>query len=140
MSWSFGPADPFAPSNGGDLGLGSDLSIYDIGPQPDGTYSAPSPALPVNNPANVAGNPSVTSLSGLDVLRAGTGILSQVAQWDLSRQFLDYKRYEATNGGLYRQGVPAGYIRTANGQITASTPWTLILLAVAAVFIIKKTT
>lgn len=118
-------SSPWGPLNNGDLGLGNDITMNDIGPQADGTYNYPAAAQPTNSPVNTAGNPPITSTTALDVMKFGTGILQYMAQWDIAKTAID-KRYEATNGGLYRQGVPAGTVRLQNGQVNPS--FTMFLL------------
>jgi hypothetical protein len=51
---------------------------------------------------------------------------------------LDYKRYEATSGGLYTQGVPAGtVVRTTSGTSGMSI-MLMGALVLGAVLLLKK--
>ena len=97
-------------------------SIY--GPQVDGTYNIPSTAQQTNNPSNTAGFPSLSSAGALDFLRFGVQSITDT--WKFN-QVMDYKRYEATNGGVYQQGSPAAVAaaRASQGNLL------LIGLAVA---------
>ncbi len=90
-----------------------------VGPQTDGTYGAPSATTPSNQPWGVGGTTGGNYAGQvLDVLKFGVGVWQQ----DQARQdFYDYKRFEATSGGLFRQGVYAGgfgAVPTGNRAIT----------------------
>jgi hypothetical protein len=127
--------DPFGPSNGGDLGLGNDLNVADIGPQNNGTYGTPLTAQPTNNPSNTAGYPSDTPAWVGSLLTQGVGVLGNLG---MAKMQVDYRRAEATNGGLYWQGRPAylagnGYGMT-NQPITLST---LLLIGGLAFLLLK---
>lgn len=82
-------------------------ATYDgaVGPQDNGTYQLPDAAQPNNRPWDSGGG--VTGGYGdsvLDVLKLGVGAWSA----NKSRNdLLDYKRYEATAGGVFQQGKPA---------------------------------
>lgn len=115
--------DPWAGS--GDLGLGSDITMNQIvGPQTDGTYSVPQTAQPVNDPSNTAGYSAATPAWVGDVLTKGIGVLGQYLN---TSQLIDYRKAEATNGGIYYQGRPALF-NTVNGQAQPNmTFWLLVL-------------
>jgi len=120
MSSSFF-VDPWAGS--GDLGLGEGLYLQDIiGPQSDGTYSYPVAAQPVNDPANTAGYSASAPAWVGGVLTQGIATLGQYLQ---AKNITDYRRWEATNGGLFMQGRPA-YLR--NGQPAVALPSSVITL------------
>lgn len=90
-------------------GWGLDLGI---GPSTDGTYGIPTTAQPNNDPSNTAGFPSITSGSALDILKFGVSAITD--SWKFG-QVLDYKRFEATNGGVFAQGKPANIATPSNG-------------------------
>ena len=103
-----------------------------VGPQQDGTVTVPTAAAPVNRPSGQAGNPSAASSESLAFLRDGASTLLGIAS-----KWVDYKRYEATQGGLYRMGTPA--YRYQNNKLVPAGNSALILvaLAVGAVFLLK---
>jgi hypothetical protein len=113
------------------------VSLYDamggsIGPQYDGTYSVPSSGVPANTPWDAAGgNTGNYGSDVLNVLKLGVGA------WSADRantQLLDYKRYEATNGGVYQQGSPAQI--AAQASVTRSL-MPLLLIAIVAYVVLK---
>jgi len=126
MSDSF-YVDPWAGSSGSSID-----SLLSVGPQTDGTYLLPISAQLTNNPANTAGYSSSTPSWVGDVLTKGIGTLGQYFQ---NGQMLDYRRYEATNGGLYRQGSPALVSRNGQAQMN---PTLLIALIVGGVFLLTR--
>jgi hypothetical protein len=95
-----------------------------VGPNMDGTYTAPdvsgTPA-----PADAGGGaPANYSQQVLDVFKYGVGVLGQ---YENQKQMLDYNRWESTQYGPVVQGRPVG------GSVTVSTtakgnllPWVLI--------------
>ncbi len=113
--------------------LDDDGSWSIVGPQPDGTHGIPVTAQQVNSPAGVAGYSSAWSQQAIDVLKFGVGAVTDA--WKFG-QALDYKKFEATNGGLYAQGQPAGVRRTAAGSISP----TFLFAAVALVSFLLFTT
>lgn len=88
-----------------------------VGPQSDGTYGVPTTAEQVNDPANTAGYPASSDSSALDILKWGVGIVSDT--WKFGQQ-MDYKRWEATQGGVYQQGATANVPRVASGGISSN--------------------
>ena len=98
--------------------------FVDVGPQPDGTYGVPSSAVQTNAPANTAGYSSQTPGWVGDVLKTGIGA---VAGYFNNANILDYRRFEATNGGLYRQGYPALISRNGQAQMNPTLFWALII-------------
>lgn len=108
-----------------------------VGAQSDGTYSVPAAAQP-NNVAWDTGGGFLGQYGDdvFSILREGVGAW---AQYQRNNQFLDYQRFEATQGGLYRQGVPAGQMR-ANGavQVSGNNNMLMILLVVGAVLLLRK--
>lgn len=113
--------------------LDDDGGAWSVGPQTDGTYGIPVTAQQVNSPAGVAGYASSWDQQAIDILKFGVGAVTDA--WKFN-QALDYKKFEATNGGLYAQGAPAGVQRTAAGSISP----TFLLAAVALVGFLILTT
>lgn len=103
-----------------------------VGPQTDGTYAIPSAAQPNNSPQNTAGYPADSSSSALDILKYGVGVITNAWQFN---SMLDYKKFEATNGGLYRQGAPAPLSVQAGGM---GSPLILALLALGGYLLFVK--
>lgn len=69
-------------------------------------YYAASQGVPTTQAAPVdagGGSAGQYSQATLDIFKVGVGALSGIYQ---QRQALDYKRWEATNRGLYMQGMP----------------------------------
>jgi len=104
-----------------------------VGPQDDGTYSTPwvaSKPQPVDVGGGVPGN---YGDSVLNLFKYG------VDAWAANKQMqnlLDYRRYEATGGGVYQQGRGASVVATRQ----AGSNTGLILLAGAALvaFLVLK--
>jgi len=109
-----------------------------VGPQSDGTYSYPGTSQPNNQPWDAGGGSLAQYGSDiLGILKYGVGAYASVAA---QKNVLDYKRYEATAGGLYQQGRPAGY-RPGYGYVNGAQPnnmlfWLLIIGG--AVLLLKK--
>ena len=83
-----------------------------VGPQSDGTNiqsGAAAPAAPVDAGGGAAGS---YTQNILDVFKFGVGAYSQNKQ---QSDLLDYKRFEATQAGLWRQGQPALFSNSAQG-------------------------
>lgn len=83
-----------------------------VGPQSDGTSIAPTAAempLPVDAGGGFAGS---YGKDILDIFKFGVGAYSQNKQ---QSDLLDYKRFEATQAGLWRQGQPALFAQSAQG-------------------------
>lgn len=128
-------SDPFGPVNGGDLGLGADITTADIGPQTDGTYGIPTTAQQYNAPDNTAGYSPSVSPQVAALLSQGIGSLTQLG---LGAMVLDYKKAEATNGGLFYQGQYAALRRNGYGQVNQPlTLSTLLLLGGLAYLLLK---
>ncbi|MYM39656.1 hypothetical protein [Duganella qianjiadongensis] len=109
---------------------------YDVGPTNDGTYNVPTAAQPNNQPWDAAGG-TLGQYSTKDViglLRDGIGIWSQNKR---NNQFLDYQRYEATQGGVFTQGRPVGTRATVTAQASGN-PTMLILLIGGALLLLRK--
>lgn len=106
-----------------------------IGPQSDGTYGYPAAALQVNNPANTAGYASTAPQSDLSLLKWGAGVLQGQIQFG---NFMDYKRFEATNGGTFQQGQVASVPRVASGSIAPSYLWAAVLVIGGLLLITHK--
>lgn len=108
-----------------------DGGYYDVGPQTDGT-NLPASISTLPTPRDTAGGaPASYGQSVLDIFKYGIGVWSQTEQ---NQQLLDYKRFEATNGGLYQQGKSAALPRAAvNGGGSQLAMLGLITLVVFAV-------
>lgn len=76
---------------------------YGVGPNTNGTYTVPDAAQPNNTPWDTAGGTLGNYNSDVfGILRDGIGAWSQNQR---NNQFIDYQRYEANQGGVFRQGV-----------------------------------
>lgn len=108
-----------------------------VGPQTGGTYDIPATAQQSNLPWDTPG--AVRGQYGSDVLgilSQGIGVWSQYAQ---TNQMLDYRRYEATNGGVYAQGRPAGQMAaTGRVQVSGNSNMLLLLLIGGAFLLLNK--
>lgn len=101
-------------------------SWADVGPQSDGTF-LPSDTSIIPQPADAAGGaPAQYGQQVLDLFKYG---ISAWSQSDARQQLFDYKKFEATNGGLYQQGAPATMARAATGGNSGLATFALIGLA-----------
>lgn len=83
-----------------------------VGPQSDGTNTVADASV-IPKPVDAGGGaPGLYSKDILDVFKYGVGAWSQAKQ---QSDMLDYKRYEATQLGLWRQGQPAMFSQSAQG-------------------------
>lgn len=85
-----------------------------IGPQSDGTIGTPSAGIqpaPVDAGGGAAGS---YRKDVIDIFKYGVGAYSQSKQ---QSDLLDYKRFEATQLGLFRQGQPALFSNNTNGGV-----------------------
>ncbi len=108
---------------------------YQVGPQTGGTYNVPASAQPNNTPWDSAGG--TVGQYGGDVLSILSKGIGQWSQYQSNQQLLDYKRYEATQGGVFAQGMP-NQMQTATVTARASSPLLLIALAVGAIVLLRK--
>lgn len=136
----FQDLNPYGPTNGGDLGLGSDMTIsdvtnFDIGYNNDGTFNTPISAQQTNNPQNTAGYSSTISPAVANLLSQGIGTLGKLGMGAMQ---LDYARAEATNGGLYYQGRYAGLARNGYGQINQPINLSVVLIIGALAYVLLK--
>ena len=98
-----------------------------VGPQSDGTVM-PSPTAVMSQPQDTSGGqPAGYSQTVLDIFKYGIGTYASL---QMAKQQPDYKRYEATNGGLFQQGRPANIAQANTGGAS-----NLMLLAMAGVVI-----
>jgi hypothetical protein len=109
-----------------------------VGPTNDGTYNAPAASQPNNKPWDAAGG-TLGQYNAKDViglLRDGVGAWSQNRK---NTQFLDYQRYEATQGGVYTMGRPnpgmPGAVVTARAS---GNPVMLMLMIGGAMLLLAK--
>lgn len=106
---------------------------YSVGPQTDGTNILSGNAATIPQPADTAGGqPAQYGQAVLDIFKFGIGAYSATVQ---QKNLLDYKRYEATSGGLYRQGVPG----SMPAQAVAGNSNFLMMLAVGLVAVVLLT-
>lgn len=131
----FRNSDPYGPINGGDLGLGLDITSADIGYQDNGTFVTPDAATPVNSPQNTAGYSSSISPQVAMLLSQGIGTLGKLGMGAMQ---MDYARAEATNGGLYYQGRYAGLARNGNGQVNQPMNLSVLLLIGGLAYLLLK--
>ena len=83
-----------------------------VGPQSDGTNIQSGPSTPAAPVDAGGGTPGSYGKDILDVFKFGVGVYSQNKQ---QSDLLDYKRFEATQAGLWRQGQPAVFSNSAQG-------------------------
>ena len=85
-------------------------------------------------PADAAGGaPAWYSKDILDLMKFGIGA---VVDTNKSQQLFDYKKFEATNGGLYPQGQPANVPRAAQGGGVSG----LVMLGIGAIVVLALLT
>lgn len=111
-------------------GNGASPTLADvIGPQTDGTNTPSPTAATIPKPTDTAGgSPANYTQAVLDIFKFGVGQYSATVQ---QQNMLDYKRYEATNGGLFQQGKSATLPAAAAGGKTSG----LVLMAVGALVV-----
>lgn len=102
----------------------------DAGYQSDGTFVTPYTAQQTNVPAGTAGYSAPMSKQTYGLLSQGLGVLGSSINL---AQVLDYKKYEATNGGLFMNGQGA----YGRGQVVNPNYSMLILLMMGAIFMMK---
>lgn len=105
-------------------------SILDVGPQTDGTSLIAQSAIMAQPADTAGGQPAQYGAGVLDIFKFGIGQLSAVA---MQKNALDYKRYEATNGGLYQHGQNASVAAGATG---GASNLTVLLIGAAVVFLL----
>lgn len=93
-------------------GINDTLTPSMIGPNTDGTYTQPDASIQIQPVDAGGGMPAEYPQPILDIFKFG---IAQYTATQQQAQLLDYKRFEATNGGLYRQGQPAGVAAAATG-------------------------
>jgi hypothetical protein len=83
-----------------------------VGPQSDGT-NIQADAGAISQPVDAGGGaPGSYGKDVLDIFKFGVGAYSKNQQ---TKDLLDYKRFEATQAGLWRQGQPALFSNSAQG-------------------------
>lgn len=111
------------------MGYGASDTVA-IGPQTDGTNIYSPIASTIPQPADTAGGaPASYSNAILDIFKTGIGVWSQQQS---QQQLFDYKKFEATNGGLYQQGRAAAMPAATSGN--AMSPLVMMGLAAVVVF------
>lgn len=99
-----------------------------VGVQSDGTNLLSFQSTIVTPADAGGGQPADYGAAVLDIFKFGVGAWSQA---NAQQQILDYKRFEATNGGLYQQGKTAALPAAANhGGISKNA-----MLAIGAVLL-----
>ncbi|EON15329.1 hypothetical protein [Pandoraea sp. SD6-2] len=130
--------DPQFQINPSDYGGSAGTGLFSIGPQNDGTYNYPDTAQPVNQPADVGAAATLPNYAPdvFKLLSQGLGALNSDYQMN---QMLDYRKYEATQGGLYAQGQAAATVASAQiGAVNANKMLMILgLFAVMALAIHK---
>lgn len=124
-------------STSGDNGLACTTDPT-VGPQTGGTYSLPDAAQPNNTPWDTPGGSSGQyGANVLDILNRGIGAWSQD---QTQRNFIDYSRYEATNGGIFQQGYGAfpGVRGGVAVQAGGNGNMMLLILIAGAFFLLHK--
>lgn len=114
--------------------FGNPIDGSQVGPQTNGTYVYPGAAQPLNQPWD-SGAPSTGAYSPavLDLFKTGIQAVSSAYQ---TNQLIDYKKYEATQGGLFRQGAPAIFANGATG--TNGSGMLMLLLIVGGIVLLAK--
>lgn len=111
------------------------MPTYDVGPQSDGTVMVPNNALPTNQQWDTGGGSLGQYGSQVfGILRDGIGAWSANKR---NEQFLDYQRYEATQGGVFRQGAPNQYSGVVQARASVD-PMMLLLIVGAAILLLRK--
>lgn len=103
------------------------------GPQSDGTYVTPTTAQQINSPANTAGFGSPMSAQTYGLLTQGINGAVNLLALD---KMVDYRKYEATNGGLFMQGQGA-YMMNRSGSVLNPNMTMMLLLFAGVVFMMK---
>jgi len=106
-----------------------------VGAQSDGTYNTPVTAIQAQPVDAGGGGLGQYSAQILDVFKFGVGTWAQSNATD---KLLDYKRFEATNGGLYQQGNAAG-IRVGSGGATIGVSSGMVMLIAGALALLLLT-
>ena len=102
-----------------------------IGPQTDGTNLPAYSAATIAQPADTAGGqPAGYGSQILDIFKFGVGVAQQQAN---QQAFFDYKKFEATSGGLYQQGKAAQLPKAADSSSSMSP---LVMMAAAAIVLV----
>lgn len=95
-----------------DAQTGDPYYTQSVGPQADGTYGIP-PTGQAVTPIDAGGGPSGNyGPAILDIFKFGVGAYQQNQNMTAA---YDYRRFEATQAGLYQQGRPANLYGNANG-------------------------
>jgi hypothetical protein len=99
---------------------------FTVGPQNDGTYVTPTAALPYNQAVDVGSGSQVGNYAPQVFNLLGQGLSAFTTLYG-QNQLLDYKRYEATQGGLFAQGQAAASLGQAQIAAVNSNKMLMIL-------------
>lgn len=106
-----------------------------IGPNTDGTYTAPAVSI-TPAPADAGGGaPASYSQQVMDILRYGVGA---VVNYQNQGQLLDYRRWEATATGPVQQGRTAGVAVTRGAATGGASMLPVLLIGGALLFLALK--
>ena len=104
-----------------------------VGPQSDGTFGIPSTAQAVT-PYDAGGGPAANYAPQiLDIFKFGVGVWQQQSN---QTAMYDYKRFEATQAGLYQQGQNAQLAQNPDGGNSGQL--ILFALLIAGVILVAK--
>jgi hypothetical protein len=106
--------------------------IGTVGPQSDGTNFQSFAAYPPSPTDAGGGPPADYSATVLDIFRTGINAYTASAN---QQAVIDYKKFEATNGGLYQQGRNAYLPGAANGKLSGTT---LLIIGALVVFALME--
>lgn len=106
-----------------------DAQSYMVGPQQDGTNLIADSAI-IAQPADTAGGmPAQYEQGILDIFKFGIGAWADNQK---SQQLFEYKKFEATNGGLFQQGRNAYMPQAASGGTSSLVVMGLGLIVLVA--------
>lgn len=110
--------------------------VWSVGPQSDGTIAVPDNAQPNNQPWDTPGG--VQGQYNSDVI----GLLTQgIAAWSQNKarsDFVDYAQYQATNGGVFRVGRPAGTVVPQAAATVKTGGGVMLMVLLVGVLLLKK--
>jgi hypothetical protein len=108
-------------------GANDTLTPNMVGPQMDGTNIIADAAVIAQPSDTAGGQPAQYGQDVLDLFKFGIGAWSDNQK---TQQLFDYKKFEATNGGLYQQGRAASMPAAASGGISP-----LVIVGIGAIVV-----